>query len=56
MKTKSYINKRALQLFGSLILIFTVAFSVHAQDKKSCETNKAFIKEHLDALKQLRVM
>jgi predicted ester cyclase len=50
MKTNDYINKAAIRLLGSLILIFILVLSIQAQEKTTCKANKALIKEYLEAL------
>jgi predicted ester cyclase len=50
MKAKNYISKTAMLLTGLLILIFVMTLNMQAQDKKTCQENKALIKEYLEAL------
>ena len=50
MKTNNPINRAAIRLLGSLILIFAMNFSIQAQDKNTCQANKDLIKEYLETL------
>ena len=50
MKTNHCINKAAIRLLGSLVLIFVMNFSIQAQDKKTCQANKDLIKEYLETV------
>ncbi|MBN1415729.1 MAG: ester cyclase [Bacteroidales bacterium] len=50
MKTTNPINKAAIRLLVSLVLIFAMNFSIQAQDKKTCQANKDLIKEYLETV------